>query len=77
MSQAKPHHHHHGSDQDNANNGTSAQGGLGTLLSTTSGASSPSQLAQNLFSLIDSNGDGSISKSELEQAVSSAAGPAC
>src|ERR1019366_4994565 len=35
LSQAKP--HHNDSDQDDANNGTSAQGGLGSLLSTTSG----------------------------------------
>ena len=74
LSQAKPHHHHHHVDQDDASNGSSLQGALNSLLNATNGASSSSQLAQNLFSQIDINGDGSISKSELEQAVTSAGG---
>ena len=44
------------------------------MTSSAGTASSPSQLAQNLFSLIDTNGDGSISKTELEQAVTKAGG---
>src|ERR1700722_17135276 len=39
-----------------------------------SSAQGGGQLAQNLFSQIDSNGDGSISQSELEQAVTTAGG---
>jgi Ca2+-binding EF-hand superfamily protein len=49
--------------------GYQAQGWPGTS-STQAGG----QLAQNLFSQIDSNGDGSISKSELEQAVTKSGG---
>lgn len=52
--------------------GYQAQGwpGASTGASATTGAS----LAQNLFSQIDSNGDGSISQTEVEQAVTSAGG---
>ena len=49
----------------------SALGGIG------SGGFNPyaaQQFQQNLFNQIDSNGDGSISKTELEQAVTSAGG---
>jgi len=49
--------------------GYQAQGWPGTSTGATGGS-----LAQNLFSQIDSNGDGSISKSEMEQAVTAAGG---
>jgi len=49
-----------GSATDGSDNGTAG--------------TSPAQFAQNLFAQIDSNGDGSISKTELEQAVTAAGG---
>ena len=71
VSQLMPHHHHH--HHADAGNADSAQGALASLLNGAQGSGS-SDLAQSLFSQIDSNGDGSISKSELEQAVTTAGG---
>jgi Ca2+-binding EF-hand superfamily protein len=65
-------HHHHRAE--GANDGSSAQDALASLLKGTGGSGSPAQIAQNLFSQIDTNGDGSISKTELEAAVTSAGG---
>ncbi|HLN08105.1 MAG TPA: EF-hand domain-containing protein [Xanthobacteraceae bacterium] len=73
LSQLMPHHHHFHSEQADAGNGD-AQGALASLLSTTGGAGSPAQLAQSLFSQIDTNGTGAITRSELEQAVTAAGG---
>jgi Ca2+-binding EF-hand superfamily protein len=73
LSQMMPHHHHHHAD---AGNSDSAQGALASLFSTTSGATSPDQLAQSLFSQIDTSGTGSITKTELEDAVTKAGGTA-
>ena len=57
-------------------NGDSDQGTIGSIQGTAGGAggTSPSRLAQSLFSAIDTSGSGSITKSELEQAVTSAGG---
>ena len=82
LSQAMPHHHGHhhggGADATNSANSNTADGALAQLFEADSGAnaagSSPSQIAQNIFSQIDSNGDGSISQTELEQAVTAAGG---
>jgi Ca2+-binding EF-hand superfamily protein len=55
----------------------SAQGALAALIQAPTGngpTNAPSQVAQQLFSQIDTNGDGSISQSELEQAVTAAGG---
>jgi Ca2+-binding EF-hand superfamily protein len=73
LSQMMPHHHHHHHGAD-AGNSDSAQGALASLFSTTSGATSPDQLAQSLFSQIDTSGTGSITKTELESAVTKAGG---
>jgi Ca2+-binding EF-hand superfamily protein len=51
--------------------GLQAQGWPGA---SGTGTDPASKLAQNLFSQIDQNGDGSITKSELEQAVTKAGG---
>jgi Ca2+-binding EF-hand superfamily protein len=49
--------------------------GTSSTSSTGSTATDPgSAMAQNLFSQIDSNGDGAITKTELEQAVTNAGG---
>jgi hypothetical protein len=53
---------------------------LASLFNAGSGSnaagSSPLQIAQTMFSQIDSNDDGSISKTEVEQAVTAAGGTA-
>jgi Ca2+-binding EF-hand superfamily protein len=78
LSQAMPHHHHFGGAD--ADGGNSAQDALAALFQAdvagTAGATSPSQAAQTLFSQIDTSGSGSITKSELETAVTSAGGTA-
>jgi len=74
LSQLKPHHHHFGGA--NADGGNSAQDALASLFQAdgTGGTTSPAQVAQNLFSQIDTSGSGSITKSELETAVTAAGG---
>jgi len=76
LSQAMPHHHHFG--EANADGGNSAQDALAALFQAdvagTSAATSPAQAAQALFSQIDTSGSGSITKSELETALTSAGG---
>jgi Ca2+-binding EF-hand superfamily protein len=86
FSQAAPHAHHHhhhgggggGADAAGASDGSSATDALTQLFNADSGGpgNSPTQIAQNIFSQIDSNGDGSITQSELEQAVTAAGGNA-
>jgi Ca2+-binding EF-hand superfamily protein len=72
-----PHHHHHhgGTGSGSATDG-SATDALTSLFNADGGgaANSPLQIAQNIFSKIDSNGDGAITQSELEQAVTAAGG---
>jgi Ca2+-binding EF-hand superfamily protein len=80
LGQAAPHahHHHHGGGGGGAggSDGTGATDALTQLFNADSGGpgNSPTQIAQNIFSQIDSNGDGSITQSELEQAVTAAGG---
>jgi Ca2+-binding EF-hand superfamily protein len=83
LSQAAPpahHHHHHGGggggDAASATDGGNATDALTSLFNADSGGAgnSPTQSAQNIFSQIDSNGDGAITQSELEQAVTAAGG---
>jgi Ca2+-binding EF-hand superfamily protein len=82
LSQILPHHHghHHGGGADAANstNSNTADGALASLFDADSGnsapGSSPTQIAQNIFSQIDTNGTGSITQTELEQAVTAAGG---
>jgi Ca2+-binding EF-hand superfamily protein len=78
---ALPHHHHHHGATDAANatdpSGTgSATDALTSLFNADGGGAgnSPLQIAQNIFTQIDSNGDGAITQSELEQAVTAAGG---
>ncbi len=57
--------------------GTTAQDGLAALFNLNGSAtngSSPAQAAASVFSQIDANGDGSLTKSELEKAVTTAGG---
>jgi Ca2+-binding EF-hand superfamily protein len=74
------HHHHHGGGGEagaaSATDGSSATDALTSLFNADSGGAdnSPTQIAQNLFSQIDSNSDGTITQSELEQAVTAAGG---
>jgi Ca2+-binding EF-hand superfamily protein len=76
VSQLRPHHHHFGGG--NADGGKSPQDALASLFQAdvagTSGVTSPAQLAQTLFSPFDTSASGSITKSQLEQAVTSAGG---
>jgi Ca2+-binding EF-hand superfamily protein len=81
LSQTAPHGHHHhhhggGGDAASATDGGSATDALTSLFNADSGGAgnSPTQIAQNIFSQIDSNGDGTITQSELEQAVTAAGG---
>jgi Ca2+-binding EF-hand superfamily protein len=77
LSQMAPHHHHGGHGGHGAHGADSAQGALSSLIDGTSGASddtSSSDLAQTLFSQIAPSGSSSFTKSELEQAVTSAGG---
>ena len=73
------HHHHMGIDGDgdgganSSSGGNNAQDALAALLGSAS-TSSSGNLAQNLFSQIDTNGTGSITQSELENAVTAAGG---
>ena len=75
------HHHHHfhasadqDSDSGDTSNDASPQSALAALLGGTSGSSDPGQVAQDLFSQIDTNGDGSITQTELENAVTAGGG---
>jgi Ca2+-binding EF-hand superfamily protein len=81
---ALPHHHHHhgGTGAAGATDATdgsatgSAADALTSLFNADGGgaAFSPLQIAQNIFTQIDSNGDGAITQGELEQAVTAAGG---
>jgi Ca2+-binding EF-hand superfamily protein len=72
LQQMHGHHHHHGGGGD------AAQDALSALINGTNGtdgsASSPSQLAQTLFSQIAPSGSSSFTQSELETAVTAAGG---
>jgi Ca2+-binding EF-hand superfamily protein len=83
--QAMPHHRHHhagetgaasASDGGSATDGGSAADALTSLFNADGGGAgnSPTQIAQNMFAQTDSNGDGAITQSELEQAVTKAGG---
>jgi Ca2+-binding EF-hand superfamily protein len=80
LSQAMPHHHHHHggggkTDAAGASDG-SASDALTSLFNADGGgaANSPTQIAQNMFTQTDTNGDGVITQSELEQSVTAAGG---
>ncbi len=72
------HHHHHGGGAGaaSATNDDGADDALTALFDADSGgaANSPTQIAQNIFSQIDSSGTGAITQSQLEQAVTAAGG---
>jgi len=74
----RPHHHHHHGDQGatDAASAGSATDALTALFNADGGGAgnSPTQIAQNMFSQTDTNGDGAITQSELEQAVGAAGG---
>jgi Ca2+-binding EF-hand superfamily protein len=84
--QAFPHHHHHhhggetspasATDGSSATDSASAADALTSLFNADGGGpgNSPLQIAQNIFAQIDSNGDGSITRSEVEKAVTAAGG---
>ncbi len=83
LSQSMPHRHHHhggGGGMQSATGGSATGGSAADALTSLFDAdgggagNSPTQIAQNMFSQIDSNGDGSITQSELEQAVTAAGG---
>jgi Ca2+-binding EF-hand superfamily protein len=82
LQQSMPHHHHHhgGRPPDATDANSSSDGGAGDALTALFDAdnggadNTPLQIAQNIFSQIDSNGDGAITQSELEQAVTAAGG---
>ena len=82
LSSSSHHHHHHhggggGGGSAAGSSGSSAADALTSLFNADgddTAGTSPTQVAQNIFSQIDSNGDGSISQSEVEQAVTSAGG---
>jgi len=79
LSQVMPHHHHHhradqDADGDTGGSGSSAQDALAALINGAGNGAGPTQLAQTIFSQIDANGDGSITQSELENAVTAAGG---
>jgi Ca2+-binding EF-hand superfamily protein len=79
LSQAMPHghhHHHHGGGTEAASSDGSATDALTSLFNADGGggANSPTQIAQNMFTQTDSNGDGVITQSELEQSVTAAGG---
>jgi Ca2+-binding EF-hand superfamily protein len=83
LTQAMPHHHHHhhgggeqASQTDGGSAGGSAADALTSLFNADSGGAgnSPTQIAQNMFAQSDLNGDGAITQSELEQAVTAAGG---
>jgi len=84
---AQPHHHHHhggghpagATDAAGATDPSatgSATDALTSLFNADGGGAgnSPVQVAQNIFTQIDANGDGAITQSELEQAVTAAGG---
>jgi Ca2+-binding EF-hand superfamily protein len=83
LSQSMPHHHRHhhggpppGATDPNGSSDGSAADALTALFEADNGGAdnTPLQIAQNIFSQIDSNGDGAITQSELEQAVTAAGG---
>jgi hypothetical protein len=74
-----PHHHHHHAGETgaaSASDGSNATDALTSLFNADGGGAgnSPTQIAQNMFAQTDSNGDGAITQSELEQAVTKAGG---
>jgi Ca2+-binding EF-hand superfamily protein len=84
LSQAMPHHHHHhhgsgetasATDGGSATDGSAADA-LTSLFNADGGGAgnSPTQIAQNMFAQADGNGDGVITQTELEQAVTAAGG---
>jgi Ca2+-binding EF-hand superfamily protein len=77
--QSMPHHHHHYAGETgaaSASDGGSAADALTSLFNADGGGAgnSPTQIAQNMFAQTDLNGDGAITQSELEQAVTKAGG---
>jgi Ca2+-binding EF-hand superfamily protein len=83
--QAMPHHHHHhhgaetgaaSASDGSATDGSGAADALTSLFNADGGGAgnSPTQIAQNMFAQTDLNGDGVITQSELEQAVTKAGG---
>jgi Ca2+-binding EF-hand superfamily protein len=84
LTQAAPHAHHHhhhgggggGAGAASATDDGSAGDALTSLFNADSGGAgnSPTQIAQNIFSQIDSSGTGAITQGELEQAVTAAGG---
>jgi Ca2+-binding EF-hand superfamily protein len=85
--QAFPHHHHHHGGEtspasatggSSATDSGNAADALTSLFNADGGGpgNSPIQIAQNIFAQIDSNGDGAISQSEIEKAVTAAGGSA-
>jgi Ca2+-binding EF-hand superfamily protein len=71
------HHHHHGGATGTSDGGSAADA-LTSLFNADGGGpgNSPMQIAQNMFAQADGNGDGAITQSELEQAVTAAGGSA-
>jgi len=82
LTQAVPHAHHHhhhgggGAGAASATDGSGADDALTSLFNADGGgaANSPTQIAQNIFSQIDTSGTGAITQSQLEQAVTAAGG---
>jgi Ca2+-binding EF-hand superfamily protein len=90
QAQTHHHHHHGGSHPAGATDGSATDGSSSTDGSAPGSASdaltslfnadgggagnSPVQIAQNIFTQIDANGDGAITQGELEQAVTAAGG---
>jgi Ca2+-binding EF-hand superfamily protein len=78
LSQARPHHGHHHHSGGTDDTGSSPQDALAALFSApgsnAGSATSPAQLAQDLFSQIDTSGKGSITTSDLETAVTKVGG---
>jgi Ca2+-binding EF-hand superfamily protein len=80
LSQSVPHgghHHHHHGGAVGASDGNSAGGALTALFNADGEdepGTSPTQVAQNIFSAIDTTGSGAITQTQLEQAVTAAGG---
>ena len=84
LTQAAPHAHHHhhhgggggGAGATSATDSSGADDALTSLFNADGGgaANSPTQIAQNIFSQIDTSGTGAITQSQLEQAVTAAGG---
>ncbi len=74
LSQMLPHHHHGHRGKPGDSNGAENAPPFDAQGAGVNAATPPWQLAQNLFSQIDTDASGSVSKSELEQAVTAAGG---